>query len=486
VKPIDRFGLDLHRIRYLSPSEVSDELFFVEQERSVLTDNTFSLKNTRFEAPRDLRNRKVQVRFDRLHFERAIVYYKGERMSEARPVDFVGNDRKHLEEERGAVVIRPHFGLENDLFSSANITLLPQQRDILDTLRVHCQQGGLCVVVGEPGTGKTVIKQALCQYDPKRLITPVVSRTLHTYHSTLRILGEAFQIEAEGVDVRCERRLIEEARRLNAAGKMLAPVIDDAHLMDMAALRKIRLLFEDFPKNHCLVLIAQPELLSRLSLTVNEDIKSQVTYSVLLQKLAPDTLVDFIKSELDKVALAHSTFTDDALSLIVRSAEGGLRRAKNLCRAARCRPRPPQNRRSQTRQPRPAPAPLAPLRSRISRGRRHHGGGAERLERRGHRHRRRLLTLDSQILRRRPQLATVEVLTSVLETTLVALCAAHPLIELDLKTRTDPVLPIDHLADRVAEQAIQLLDALDRYRLAQYDLEHARHARSQAPEEDVF
>ena len=94
MRPIDRFGLDLARIRFLPPSSVSDELFFVEEARSVLADNTFSLKNTRFEAPRDLRNRKVQVRFDRLKFDRAIVYYKGERMGEARPVDFVGNDRK--------------------------------------------------------------------------------------------------------------------------------------------------------------------------------------------------------------------------------------------------------------------------------------------------------------------------------------------------------------------------------------------------------
>jgi hypothetical protein len=71
------------------------------------------------------------------------------------------------------------------------------------------------------------------------------------------------------------------------------------------------------------------------------------------------------------------------------------------------------------------------------------------------------VTLNPQILRRRPQLATVQVLTSELETTLVALCAAHALIELDLKTRTEAVLPVDHLADRAAEQAIQLLDALD-------------------------
>ncbi len=103
MKPIDRFGLDLERIRFLPPSDVNDELFFVEQNRSVLADNTFSLKNTRFEAPRDLRNRKIQVRFDRQKFDRAIVYFKGERMGEARPVDFIANDRKPSKKSKGEV-----------------------------------------------------------------------------------------------------------------------------------------------------------------------------------------------------------------------------------------------------------------------------------------------------------------------------------------------------------------------------------------------
>lgn len=93
MRPIDRFGLDLSRIRYLPPGETNDELFFVEQDRTVLSDNTFSLKAVRFEAPRDLRSRKVQVRFDRKRFGRVVVYYKGERMGQARPVDFQQNDR---------------------------------------------------------------------------------------------------------------------------------------------------------------------------------------------------------------------------------------------------------------------------------------------------------------------------------------------------------------------------------------------------------
>ena len=43
---------------------------------------------------------------------------------------------------------------------------------------------------------------------------------------------------------------------------MIAPIIDDAHLMEMDCLRKLRLLFEDFPKNHNLILIGQPPLLN--------------------------------------------------------------------------------------------------------------------------------------------------------------------------------------------------------------------------------
>jgi transposase InsO family protein len=95
MKPIDRFGLDLKRIRFLPICDANDELFFVEEERSVRADNTFPLKKIRFETPAVLANRKIQVRFDRKNFDpaRVIVYYKGQRIGTAKPVDFVANDR---------------------------------------------------------------------------------------------------------------------------------------------------------------------------------------------------------------------------------------------------------------------------------------------------------------------------------------------------------------------------------------------------------
>jgi hypothetical protein len=94
MKPIDRFGLDLPRVRFLAPNEVNDELFFVEEDRSVLADNTFSFRRTRFEAPRDLRSRKVQIRFDRKSPSRLVVFYKGDRIGDARPLDLQALDRK--------------------------------------------------------------------------------------------------------------------------------------------------------------------------------------------------------------------------------------------------------------------------------------------------------------------------------------------------------------------------------------------------------
>lgn len=61
---------------------------------------------------------------------------------------------------------------------------------------------------------------------------------------------------------------------------------------------------------------------------------SGITYSVLLQKLAPDDAIQFILAQLDKVVLGHNTFTDQALHLIARSSDGVLRRIRNLCIAS--------------------------------------------------------------------------------------------------------------------------------------------------------
>jgi hypothetical protein len=98
LKPVDRFGMDLKRIRFLPPSEANDELFFAEETRKVKRDNTFSFKNVRFETPVDLRGKTVSIRYERGSLDRVIIYYKGERAGAARPLDAVANGLMRREE----------------------------------------------------------------------------------------------------------------------------------------------------------------------------------------------------------------------------------------------------------------------------------------------------------------------------------------------------------------------------------------------------
>jgi putative transposase len=95
MRPVDRFAMDLKRIRFLDPMDANDELFYFEQERTVRKDNTFQVRGIRYEAPRDLRSRTIQIRYDRSKEtpDRIVVYLGDERMGEATLLDFTGNDR---------------------------------------------------------------------------------------------------------------------------------------------------------------------------------------------------------------------------------------------------------------------------------------------------------------------------------------------------------------------------------------------------------
>ena len=94
MKPVDRFALDLSRVKFLSPGQANDELFYAEATRTVKADNTFSFSGRRYEAPRDVRSREIVVRHDPADPAAPLVVYLGsDRLGEARPLNPIGNDR---------------------------------------------------------------------------------------------------------------------------------------------------------------------------------------------------------------------------------------------------------------------------------------------------------------------------------------------------------------------------------------------------------
>lgn len=81
--PIDRFNLDHSRIKFLTDDEYTEEVFFIEETRKVSKTNVFSINAQKWECPVDLREKQIQVRYDRTRRNQFIVYFNNKRMGKA-------------------------------------------------------------------------------------------------------------------------------------------------------------------------------------------------------------------------------------------------------------------------------------------------------------------------------------------------------------------------------------------------------------------
>lgn len=230
-------------------------------------------------------------------------------------------------------MIKATWGLTKEPFHRSEAALLPQQTEVVEMIKIHAQHGGFSVIVGHPGVGKSVIRHHLEQLGKEReTVVASFTQTMHTYQPILRQLADCLQLQAPMKEL--EKELIQAAFRHVQAHKNLYIVIDEAHLLEMAILRKLRLLFERFPRKHNLVLLGQPELLYRLSMLCNEDIKSRISYSKQVLPLNDADLTGFIVAELAAAGLGAHTFDEAALHIILRAVQGNLRLCRNLCYAS--------------------------------------------------------------------------------------------------------------------------------------------------------
>lgn len=227
-------------------------------------------------------------------------------------------------------MIKATFGLTKEPFCRSEVKLLAQQQNMFDIIKIHSQQGGFSVIIGQPGVGKSVLKEHIEQLGKQKdTVVASFSQTMHTYLKILRQLAESLQIDVP--DKHLEKELIQIAYQHVRDHKTLFSVIDEAHLLDMNVLRKLRLLFDRFPKKNNLVLLGQPDLMYYLSMLANADIKSRITYSQTLYALNDTDMEHYIAQELEAVRLGVNTFEQGATELILRSAQGNLRLCRNLC-----------------------------------------------------------------------------------------------------------------------------------------------------------
>ncbi len=238
-----------------------------------------------------------------------------------------------------------YYGLHETPFSLTPDTsyffMHQGQREALNTLRVALEQGeGLLKIVGEVGTGKTLLCRKLLAslgsgfhtaYLPNPALPPTVLR---------RALAKELGIDVSRVrdqhwlTQQIHERLIE----LAGSGLRVVLLVDEAQAMSEESLEALRLLTNletEKTKLLQIVLFGQPELDHKLDNPALRQVKQRIAFSCRLQPMAVDEIAGYISHRLLVAGYQGGPlFIGPAIRAIHRSTRGVPRLINLICNKA--------------------------------------------------------------------------------------------------------------------------------------------------------
>lgn len=236
-----------------------------------------------------------------------------------------------------------HFGLDGPPFrfspSAAVLYLGSAHRECLAALEwalIH-DQCGFMLLVGETGTGKTTLLNAVLARRLRNLHLACVTNPRLSFQEIMRVVLPQLGVTS---DERGKLELIQELERAIAnqpEGHLAAIAIDEAQDLSDETLEDLRLL-----TNHVgsqdralqIVLMGQPELLDRLAAHDLRQLRERISTKVRLLPLSPVESVAYVNCRLEAQHGTSQIFEPKGLRVLVKAAAGIPRRLNVLCHNA--------------------------------------------------------------------------------------------------------------------------------------------------------
>ncbi len=207
----------------------------------------------------------------------------------------------------------------------------------LDHLRFGVASGGLTLLTGEVGTGKTLLCRYFLRYPPKGirfayLLNPdqsYVDLLISIYVDLTGLMPEDRTIGA------LQRTLLKLLLQLADEGQRVAVVVDEAHRLSGRVLEGLRLLSNldtEKEKLMCLLFVGQPELEETLSCRALRPLAQRISIRFRLIPFNCEGTTEYIQHRL-RVAGPHSRFQfPESVMLLTHYLSGGVpRRINQLC-----------------------------------------------------------------------------------------------------------------------------------------------------------
>ena len=227
-----------------------------------------------------------------------------------------------------------HFGLDTPPFS---ITPDPgfffegDERGlfIAGLLHVVQQNEGIVLIIGEVGSGKTLMSRILLSRLPDHVDTVYLPNPSFSSNEIIDIIARDLGITAASPGMRLEALQLELIKRYEA-GRHVMVFIDEAHTMPVESIEEVRRL-SNLETDHCklvqLVLCGQPELDTLLSSPQLRQVRDRVVYRLVLNKLTNDEARGYLNHRLSIAGWrGGQLFSNPGERLLLKDAGGRARR----------------------------------------------------------------------------------------------------------------------------------------------------------------
>jgi MSHA biogenesis protein MshM len=228
---------------------------------------------------------------------------------------------------------RQHFGLQEHPFSLTPDTQFffnnQSHREVLSTLLLALRHSeGFIKIVGEVGTGKTLLSRKLLASLDAQYLTAYIPNPYLTPDELKWLLAEEIGIaySPEIPSYQLLKNINERLVELAHAKRQVVLVVDEAQAMPRETIESLRLLTNlETEKNKLLqvVLIGQPELDDLLDRPDLRQLKQRIVFAEYLQGIPRDQLGKYVDFRLRSAGYkGYPLFSRAALSLLHRASAG--------------------------------------------------------------------------------------------------------------------------------------------------------------------
>jgi type II secretory pathway predicted ATPase ExeA len=231
-----------------------------------------------------------------------------------------------------------HFPFDKNI-KPADLFLTEPFKECLARLEYIKRRGGILLLTGNPGVGKTLAMRRFVDSLNENLFKPfytplsTLSRADLLYHIN-RLLGLPTRLSKSAIYLQIQKSLLDSKEQ---AGKTILLIIDEAHLLQTGPLEEIRLLTNfkmDSYDPFILILCGQSDLRRIMDFAVMEPFSQRIAMRYHMSGLSPEETKHYVLHHLKLAGAQEPPLNDQALSAVHEVSFGIPRKIGTVTEAA--------------------------------------------------------------------------------------------------------------------------------------------------------